>query len=45
MFAISQAAYSQVQNEQPQAANSEQAEQSSTENKDDDVIDAEYTKE
>ena len=47
MFAISQAAYSQVQNEQPQAANSEQAEQSnsSDNNNNDDVIDAEYTKE
>ena len=46
MFAISQAAYSQVQQEGAQSANSESASsEQSTSNNDDDVIDAEYTKE
>ena len=45
MYAISQAAYSQVQQEGAQSANSESASSESTTNKDDDVIDAEYTKE
>ena len=47
MYAISQAAYSQVQQEEAQSANSESAsnEQQSSSNNDDDVIDAEYTKE
>ena len=45
MYAISQAAYSQVQQEGAQSANSENASSESTTNKDDDVIDAEYTKE
>ncbi len=46
MFAISQAAYSQVQQE-GQSANSEsaQSENTTSNKKDDDVIDAEYTKE
>ena len=45
MFAISQKAYEAVQKE-GETVNSEGAEQSgSTESKDDDVIDAEYTKE
>ena len=47
MYAISQAAYSQVQQEGAQSANSESAsnEQQASSNNDDDVIDAEYTKE
>lgn len=48
MFGISQAAYSQVQQEeQPQGSANESAENTSSEttNSDDDVIDAEYTKE
>ena len=45
MFAISQAAYSQVQQEGAQSASSESASSESTSNNDDDVIDAEYTKE
>ena len=46
MYAISQAAYSQVQQEGAQSANSESASsEQSTSNNDDDVIDAEYTKE
>jgi molecular chaperone DnaK len=48
MYAISQAAYSQVQQEGAQSANSESAsseQQSTSNNNDDDVIDAEYTKE
>ena len=44
MYAISQAAYSQVQQEGAQSANSESASSESA-SKDDDVIDAEYTKE
>ena len=44
MYAISQAAYSQVQQEGAQSANSESASSESS-SKDDDVIDAEYTKE
>ena len=48
MYAISQAAYSQVQQEEAQSANSENAssnDQSTSKKDDDDVIDAEYTKE
>ena len=48
MYGISQAAYSQVQQEAPQAdgnASSDASSESSTSNSDDDVIDAEYTKE
>ena len=46
MFAISQAAYSQVQQEGAQSANSENASsEQAKSNNDDDVIDAEYTKE
>ena len=44
MFAISQKAYEAVQKDGGEAVNSDNA-QTSTENKDDDVIDAEYTKE
>ena len=46
MFSISQKAYEAVQKEEQSTASSESASSSqSTENKDDDVIDAEYTKE
>ena len=45
MFAISQAAYSQVQQEGAQSANSESASSEQSTSNDDDVIDAEYTKE
>ena len=46
MYAISQAAYSQVQQEGAQSANSESASsEQAKSNNDDDVIDAEYTKE
>ena len=44
MFAISQKAYEAVQQESAQSANSESASSEST-SSDDDVIDAEYTKE
>lgn len=45
MFSISQKAYEAVQKEEQATASSESASSSSTENKDDDVIDAEYVKE
>ncbi len=45
MFAISQKAYEAVQKEEQATASSESASSASSENKDDDVIDAEYTKE
>ncbi|MBQ2871338.1 molecular chaperone DnaK [bacterium] len=47
MFSISQQAYEQVQKEEAQTASSEgsEAQQTESSNNDDDVIDAEYTKE
>jgi len=45
IFSISQKAYEAVQKEEQATASSESASSSSTENKDDDVIDAEYVKE
>ena len=46
IYAISQAAYSQVQQETPQSdAGSSDSSSSESPNSDDDVIDAEYTKE
>ena len=45
MFSISQKAYEAVQKEEQATASSESASSSSAENKDDDVIDAEYVKE
>ena len=45
MFAISQKAYEAVQKEEQATASSDSASSSTTENKDDDVIDAEYVKE
>ena len=45
MFGISQKAYEAVQKEESQSANSENASSQDTKGSDDDVIDAEYTKE
>ena len=45
IFSISQKAYEAVQKEEQATASSDSASSSSTENKDDDVIDAEYVKE